>query len=1510
MVQFPKPVYVTEVRIIPLGARVQADFPGGVRLGATNPSKFQIEFFVNDLGKPGASTFESLGNFEYNQNDCINLDCDIKDVRQIPTDGLVLRGWYTTITLAVYGTLTKGITEQIPVPVPPPQPVVQVPQPVVPVTVNVPVVAVPVGVEKATIQDIVPASDWQQSSASDETPTVQQPREEYTKPTFSEEFDTPSYSPATGFYDSESSSTAKKDIRAQPPPPPLPPPPSSSSSERSARKIDRRDRGGSSESDWDRDEEEELAAARKLETRSPVQQRSGSHHRATSRDLGTRNYSRSSSRDRDYYSRSSSKRDWSSRSPDYRHSRHSRSYDRKRDRSRDRRTPPDNKDHDCTSTKRPRTPPSNSPRRPPRTPPKPPTSASPCGSLDDNFKSNSSHLDKLTTAAAAVVAAKYHEKGQPIRVIDHSSTTIENVQQQSPSPAPTVVDSQAESPSGIDDDGATSQGEPFEPILSDEEIGDESADAQFDLDYDDGEFDEICKPFIPGTSVLEKFDYPIVGDEDADDVESVHRELEHVLRFLQRIELRGQPPSIGEFANLSADGKEQWVHTSEHFIQLLMPVYNMKFIRRNEMLHRIIANHGNLLVAWIRVGLSFDCALQQPQPGYKIRHIKIGARITELTCCHAAMMDILLYRENFDVFTELLMLYEQKYMALSIKLMLIKAMYSCLDSKIAIDYFLKNSNDGKPDDEQQPSVYQKILIAVQYDPLTRVKFALKSLLKKVSLYESLQLINDIVTNMFVTEDTNENDVELLELTLKQLLSAYTVTGMGSFTQPKRFLPVSAKFELTKDTAAIKCTECTFLAYFIDTSLIQSIFMLIANEGTLPTSLIEKCINFLNTLISNENGLDLLIHNVDTVNALVKCLLNSEITENVGVDDEKMNQLSEIDAADKINTQKIELGTEIAYKIKTRYCLDVIAHTKYDSEVIGDMLHTLFSLTTTNQRARIYIANTINMSNNILILTGLIEKEKLIEIPRPNSPPLSSTAIVEKYKSAIIGYAVDLIDITVRYSKNLKYLDEHGSVLCDLVKSMAVYDSSIAMVLQEIGIYLKPLEISNVFSYDNINSLCELLKRSIDFITTFPGDLITVLRLLRYLAIPPESNDDCSSLNEHIELKYKFVVLQLYSLDGITVLTSILDKLTNHFEQPILHASTLATTTGFLLTQICRPTIELLRKMLTYVIQSLNTQYTDLLAIDSLLKCYNLMKNVSKKSAGYADAEFIQREIICTLLAYTQPTPIDGVDTESVHKSLWTQMIGECLKYTLTGPYTYTSGLMAMSELLPMPLPIYTGAKLTDIEVMRLKTERQLWSAHLHPKSGQIIEIIQTMSTTSDVQLLSALSCLCVQLADLAPNMSLLVAKTLCDNLLQINNNEQQTVLLSSMLNQQRRMLNLMTTLLTHPQIKVSILSILSGKLIDFFVSILQQQAASDVIELIPVQEQVMEIFKILLDTRISMVSYDGDGELTNWYASALPSREILSIISNTLVDILLQLDGKIPLRCLAVAVLMGFTAVE
>lgn len=167
LVQFPQPVYITEVRIIPLGARVQADFPGGVRLGATNPSKFHIELFVNDLAKPGASAFERLGDFEYNQNDCINLQCASSEtlnehIRQIPTDGLVLRGCYTTITLAVYGQLAKdSIGDR---PSSPPAPVVQVTTPTTPIAA---ITHVPADVLDIKSKAIPTEVDWSTNDSSE-----------------------------------------------------------------------------------------------------------------------------------------------------------------------------------------------------------------------------------------------------------------------------------------------------------------------------------------------------------------------------------------------------------------------------------------------------------------------------------------------------------------------------------------------------------------------------------------------------------------------------------------------------------------------------------------------------------------------------------------------------------------------------------------------------------------------------------------------------------------------------------------------------------------------------------------------------------------------------------------------------------------------------------------------------------------------------------------------------------------------------------------------------------------------------------------------------------------------------------------------------------------------------------------------------------------------------------------------------------------------------------------------
>ena len=100
LVQFPNPVTIQEIRIIPLGARVHLAHLS--QMGATNPAQFTLEFFVNDLGQEGASSFQTLGSIQYNQVNQIQLLVR----KDISTDGLVLRGKYKALTIAVYGALS------------------------------------------------------------------------------------------------------------------------------------------------------------------------------------------------------------------------------------------------------------------------------------------------------------------------------------------------------------------------------------------------------------------------------------------------------------------------------------------------------------------------------------------------------------------------------------------------------------------------------------------------------------------------------------------------------------------------------------------------------------------------------------------------------------------------------------------------------------------------------------------------------------------------------------------------------------------------------------------------------------------------------------------------------------------------------------------------------------------------------------------------------------------------------------------------------------------------------------------------------------------------------------------------------------------------------------------------------------------------------------------------------------------------------------------------------------
>uniref|UniRef100_A0A240SZ11 Virilizer N-terminal domain-containing protein n=1 Tax=Phlebotomus papatasi TaxID=29031 RepID=A0A240SZ11_PHLPP len=1307
LVQFPAPVFVTEIRIIPLGARVEADFPGGVRLGATNPSKFSIDFFVNDLSKPGASTFEILGSFEYNQNDCIQLECRPElGTRSIPTDGLVLRGWYTTITLAVYGTQTKNITEQIASP-----PASNVVAPVGETVGNSAPVEVETKKEWPIETAVAPVPALEASYGHAGATTGEMYQGQYYE---NQEYHPENYPSAVDpmVVDKE---VVPKDPRT-------------------------------------------YAEDMKKEVKP-------------SHDFGHGRYERHEFEE---------------------------------------------------SRKRPKSPPS--PRRP-RTP-------------DPRISASSNGSDEDVCSG----------KGQPIRVIDHGSTVTEErvktQQRRTQSPSSTTG-TPLESPAAIEED-ICSSGEQFEPILSDEDIGDDdSGDSQFDMDFECEDYsEEFTKSFNPFTVELSAYT-PRTSKQ-------LTKEFDAISLIIDKFQGRfSDELSWSKFPDLSYDCKENWVYSTERIVQYLSSSYQWERSVVMPYLKSLLKDEKKAegIIEWIAVGLSYEAATSQQT--YKVRHLKAGIRLTELLGCYEDIVIMLVKKRKFDVFGALFGLLRQEFMALSLQLFILRAISSLLDTKIGVDYFL-----GEGDNPTNR--YCELLKMIEENPKICVKFALKALVKKINLYESLSLIRDLTSKWFIESGggISEEDANLLTSCLGEVINAYT-WDEKSYAQPKGLFPIVKKIEHVQDPVVRRGTSHGFHAHFRIHSLLESLVLLVTNSHAISVDLMARSLKMIVALVRNLSGLNYLTECITATNLLQRCLLH----EGAANEDAYPNPGREI--------KSHRIAMEIIYKVQTKFHLDAMSCIKGDDDELVEHLFALHALTVTTGRC--FVVNYLTMEGNIGIILGLINAQKNYYAEHPESG---------KCKSPVLNYAVDILDCVIRNCTNVGFLVDSGQAIVNVVKNHEIFESSVSAMLQEMAIYMKPLEISTIFSYNDVQSLCEVIKRSFDFFTTFPGDLITALRIAKFLAIPEAYGEEIEKWNEAdddtLELRYKFFLMQFYSADGLALMTSILEKMVNFYQQPSVHVATLASNQGVLTMQILLPTLQVLRRLMTCVILSRNTQFRDTTAIEILLQIYNLTHCVPRSGAAYADAQMAQEEIIKTLLVYTQPTPEEGVDTESVRKSLWTHLIGDLIKFTLKGPSTFLPGLLVFSELLPLPLPIPTRDSLSDSEAAKIVTERQLWSAHLHPQSTNLIELIQSLCTSSYPQLILLLSRVCLQLADLAPNMSLMVSKTIINLLLA------DPLTNGVATSHQSRLINFFASLVSHPSVKVSVLSILPGKLMELFVAILSTENTS--VAHIQAQENVYEALQALLDSEITMIAPKNAKSRELALACAFPSKELLLPIVNCVLD--------------------------
>ena len=259
--------------------------------------------------------------------------------------------------------------------------------------------------------------------------------------------------------------------------------------------------------------------------------------------------------------------------------------------------------------------------------------------------------------------------------------------------------------------------------------------------------------------------------------------------------------------------------------------------------------------------------------------------------------------------------------------------------------------------------------------------------------------------------------------------------------------------------------------------------------------------------------------------------------------------------------------------------------------------------------------------------------------------------------------------------------------------------------------------------EDIDKLIEILRKNFNTVTCNKMKPLSVL-LLRVLCHRTSLNEVATvilSKQNFKQLKHKYLFIKMYSLDVLSTLLSFLDKVCTNYSHVQIYRSAVNTTNFQMVFLSVNMALKLIRKILEHVIDARKDQFNDLTAISILLKTYSIMASLKPQSNVSKECQNIICDII---LSFTQPFLNDSNDS----KTLWTQMVGQVLKFAISLPRQFIPTLKLLTEMLPLPLPIPVKSKdaMSTEELNYLLNLRKLWSCNLSYHNNELYDLIHCL----------------------------------------------------------------------------------------------------------------------------------------------------------------------------------------
>lgn len=278
-----------------------------------------------------------------------------------------------------------------------------------------------------------------------------------------------------------------------------------------------------------------------------------------------------------------------------------------------------------------------------------------------------------------------------------------------------------------------------------------------------------------------------------------------------------------------------------------------------------------------------------------------------------------------------------------------------------------------------------------------------------------------------------------------------------------------------------------------------------------------------------------------------------------------------------------------------------------------------------------------------------------------------------------------------------------------------------------------------------------------------------------------------------ELKYHYGIMQVFEQEGLKRLLNTLRELTGNYPRPVYQSAALCGFRGRIVISYIHSVIILLHSITCHLIDARGSEFKDTSIIPVILETYSLLcfvpkpdeskrskelvmkqndltslqKSLTLQSDNYQLAQQSKKLILSILMSYTQMClSVSESEEKVISKSIWTKMLKEVIEFTLSTPIFFHHGLDILTKILPSPLPCSSMMDSIDQEqLFKNINHRKLWSAHLHPLHQQIEQMISHLSVCYNSYIRTLLYYLCNQLCDLSSNASCMVAKIITDTLI-------------------------------------------------------------------------------------------------------------------------------------------------